>query len=105
MADMWAIVDEAGEIECVYISEEKALMRLHSIHDCGITGEQSITFEDRGYRCIPVTVTPKSGVDCQLCERFIRYDEGSTRCLLSRGKVCINGSEYVQSQPVQLYNL
>lgn len=105
MADMFAIVDKDGEIDCVCLTEDKALMILHSIHDCGIRGDQTITFEDRGYRCIPVTVTPKGEVDCRLCEYFIPKDSDCGARSFGHYTACTNGDVFKPSAPIQLYNV
>jgi len=61
---------------------------------------------EQGYRCIQVTVTTKTWVDCKNCE-WCEPDPCNSyeKICMRLEEDCTNGSEFKPSAPIQLYNV
>ena len=125
MADMFAIVDKDGKM-WGDVSELEIVAWLSNMHwvdkefsefkkqarSLAYAREHKSRYEsnleklkDLGYRCIPVTVTPKGEVDCRLCEYFIPKDSDCGARSFGHYTACTNGDVFKPSAPIQLYNV
>jgi hypothetical protein len=108
MADMFAIVEKDSDVllSAVFFCHVHAWQDYFKRNVEGVPHENLTlvmasvpNFKKLGYRCIPVTVTPKGKVACRLCYRFKACSNADV--ILD----CTNGSEFKPYAPIQLYSV